>query len=155
MNALTIATLFDAHSARLRLFARQFAAVPEDLVQEAFLALVRQKPPPHDPVAWLYRVVRNLGIDASRMGRRREQREQASARPEAWFAQSHLDGLDATIAVEALEALPAELREVVVGRIWGELSFEQIAGVVGCSVSSAHRRFAAGISALREKLGES
>jgi RNA polymerase sigma-70 factor (ECF subfamily) len=55
--------------------------------------------------------------------------------------------------VAALERLPAELREVIVARLWGGLTFDQIAAVFGCSASSAFRRFEAGIAALREVLG--
>ena len=80
-------------------------------------------------------------------------REAATARPERWFAEREIDGLDAEAAVAALEALPPEQREVIVGRLWGGMTLEQIAGVAGCSVSSAHRRFEAGILTLRERLG--
>ena len=62
-------------------------------------------------------------------------------------------GLDAEAAVAALEALPPEQREVIVARLWGGMTLEQIAAVAGCSVSSAHRRFEAGIAALRKQLG--
>jgi RNA polymerase sigma-70 factor (ECF subfamily) len=52
----------------------------------------------------------------------------------------------------ALALLTDELREVVVARTWGGLSFEQIAELAGCSISTAHRRYEAGIAALRERL---
>ena len=60
---------------------------------------------------------------------------------------------DLASAVAALEALPAEQREIIVGRLWGGMTLEQLAGVAGCSVSTAHRRFESGIQALRERLG--
>jgi RNA polymerase sigma-70 factor (ECF subfamily) len=41
---------------------------------------------------------------------------------------------------------------VVVARTWGGLGFEQIAELVGCSTSTAHRRYVAGLAALRERL---
>ena len=41
-----------------------------------------------------------------------------------------------------------EQREVIVARHWGGLSFEQIAEVVGCSASTAFRRYAAGVEEL-------
>ncbi|MGL4554830.1 MAG: RNA polymerase sigma factor, partial [Gemmataceae bacterium] len=87
--------------------------------------------------------------------RRRERRETCAARPAAWFAEPAVDGLDADAAVAALGRLPADQREAIVARLWGGLSFEQIAAVAGCSASSAHRRFAAGIETLRRTLGES
>jgi RNA polymerase sigma-70 factor (ECF subfamily) len=104
-------------------------------------------------VAWLYRVVRNGAIDASRSDRRRQRREAEVARSTRWFVEPEIDGLDADTAVAALTQLPIDQREVIVARLWGGLSFEQIAAVAGCSASSAFRRFSAGIEALRERLG--
>ena len=46
-----------------------------------------------------------------------------------------------------------EQREVIVARHWGGLSFEQIAEVVGCSASTAFRRYTAGVEDLRKQLG--
>ena len=123
-------------------------------MQDAFLKLVAVRPPPRDVVAWLYRVVRNGALDAGKMARRRVQREQAVARPERWFLEPALSGLDADAAVAALKHLPGEQREVIVARLWGGLSFEQIGESVGCSASTAFRRYSAGIETLRKDLGE-
>ena len=73
----------------------------------------------------------------------------------AWFVEAEVDGLDAEHAVAALAHLAPELREVVVARLWGGLTFEQIADAMGSSASSAHRRFDAGIEQLRKSLGVS
>ena len=153
MTARQIADLIASHAAALALFARQWCATPEDAVQVAYCKLVRLPAPPDDPVAWLFKVVRTTAIDRGRADRRRARREAASARPERWFAESEIEGLDAEAAVAALEALPAELREVIVARLWGGMTLEQVAGVAGCSLTTAHRRFEAGIAALRERLG--
>jgi RNA polymerase sigma-70 factor (ECF subfamily) len=51
-----------------------------------------------------------------------------------------------------LAELPLEQREVIVARIWGGLTFEDIACVADCSVPTAHRRYHAGLAALRERL---
>jgi RNA polymerase sigma-70 factor (ECF subfamily) len=53
-----------------------------------------------------------------------------------------------------LQRLPDEQREVIVARLWGGLSFEQIAEAAGCSASTAFRRYSAGIDALRRELDE-
>ena len=58
MSATDLARLIDANAAPLVLYARQWCEAAEDVVQEAFLKLVRQSRPPVDVVAWLYRVVR-------------------------------------------------------------------------------------------------
>ena len=153
MSPADIARLIDAHAAPLVLYARQWCGEPEDVVQEAFLKLVRQHRPPEDPSAWLYRVVRNGALDAAKMARRRQRRESAAARPVCWFVESEVDGLDAKTAVAALERLEPEQREVVMARLWGGLSYEQIGEVVGCSASTAFRRYTAGVEELRKQLG--
>ncbi len=108
MTPTDFARLIDAHAAPLVLYARQWCGAPEDVVQEAFIKLVRQRRPPEDAVAWLYRVVRNGALDAAKMARRRQRRESAAARPVRWFVEPEVDGLDAETAVAALERLAPE-----------------------------------------------
>jgi len=101
----------------------------------------------------LFKVVRTTAIDLGRSARRRAKREVASAKPERWFAETEVEGLDAETAITALESLPAEQREAIVGRLWGGMTLEQVATVAGCSITTAHRRYESGIHALRERLG--
>jgi RNA polymerase sigma-70 factor (ECF subfamily) len=155
MGANDFARLVDTHGPPLLLYARQWCAAPEDVVQEAFLKLLALRQPPRQVVPWLYRVVRNAALDAGKAARRRQRRESAVARPDRWFVEPEVEGLDAAAAVAALQRLPAEEREVIVARLWGGLSFEQIAEVAGCSASTAFRRYAAGIEVLRKELGVS
>jgi RNA polymerase sigma factor (sigma-70 family) len=153
MTPTDVARLIDSHAAALVLYARQWCDAPEDVVQEAFLKLVRQSRMPEDSVAWLYRVVKNGAIDAGKTARRRHRRESAAARPVRWFVEPEVDGLDAETAVAALERLASVEREVIVARHWGGLSFEQIAIAAGCSASTAYRRYTAAVETLRELLG--
>jgi RNA polymerase sigma-70 factor (ECF subfamily) len=148
-----LSRLVDQHGGPLVLYAQQFCATPEDVVQEAFLRLVQEPALPENVIGWLYRVVRNEAISTSRSASRRSRREAAVARRgEAWFDASPGDGLDAAAATAALEQLPLDEREVIVARLWGGLSLEQVADLAGCSVSTAHRRYQAGLAALRQKL---
>ncbi len=153
MSPHEIARLLDVHGPPLMMYARQWCPAAEDVVQEAFLKLVRLGQPPREVVPWLYRVVRNGAIDFGKTARRRQQRESAVARPERWFVEPAVDGLDAETAIAALRKLPVDEREVIVAHLWGGLTFEQIAQVAGCSASSAFRRFSTGIDALRAELG--
>ena len=59
----------------------------------------------------------------------------------------------ARAATEVLESLASENREVIVARLWGGLTFEEIATLAGCSSSAAHRRYTSGMSELKERLG--
>jgi RNA polymerase sigma-70 factor (ECF subfamily) len=153
MSPEQLGRLVQEHTPALILYARQWCAAPEDVVQEAYLKLVVQKPPPAQPVPWLFRVVRNAAISAARADRRRHRREIAAGfRGEAWFAPSAA-GLDGESATRALQALPIEQREIIVAHLWGGLTFEQIGEIAGTSSSTAHRYYAAGLAALRERLG--
>lgn len=149
-RAEKLAELTGEHAARLVLFARQRSATPEDVVQEALLKLFQQQPWPGDPVAWLYRVVRNLSFNANRSRTRRSDHEAAAAARQAWF-QSDPDGpLDARLAAESLVRLDPEIREVVVLKIWCGHSYSQIAALTGSSPPTAMRRFQAGLNGLRK-----
>ena len=150
-----LADLTDRHAAALVLYARQWCSCPEDVVQTAFLKLVRQRTRPDNLLPWLYRVVRNGAIDASRSARRRQKYEhRAAAYAPVWFVPTEdPTGLDARAAAAALAELPIEVREIMVAHLWGGLTFEQIADTVGGSASTAYRRFALGLDLLRLKLG--
>ena len=145
--------LLEEHGAALELFASQWTHAPDDCVQEAFLQLVRQPAVPERVVPWLYRVVRNRAISLLRKSQRQRRHETAASRRETWFVPTAESTIDPVAVTAALAALPDEQREVIVARIWGGLNFEQIAEVVGASTSSAHRRYEAGLAALRIKLG--
>jgi RNA polymerase sigma factor (sigma-70 family) len=147
--------LIDRHSAALTLFARQWCAAAEDIVQEALIKLVRQSPPPNQPIAWLYRTVRNGAISQCRAERRRQTHEaHAAERAPLWFEPPNdPGGLDAAAAGKALAELPIEQREAIVAHLWGGLTFEQIAEISGASAATLWRRYTAGLTALRQKLG--
>ena len=151
-----IGRLLDAHGAALELYARQLCDCPEDCVQEALVELARQPAAPDEVLPWLYRVTRNKAISASRSARRRRRRESEVARRRAaWFAPSPGDPVDAASATAALESLAEHQREVVVAHLWGGLTFNEIGRLTGTSDSTAHRRYEAALSRLREKLGVS
>lgn len=156
MGPDVLGRLVDGHAAALVLYARQWTSAPEDVVQEAFLKLAGLPRPPEHVVPWLYRVVRHGALDALRAERRRRRHEgEAAGRGQAWFTAAEETSLDADAATRALQGLPAEQREVIVARLWGGLTFEQIADLTGTSSSTAHRAYVAGLSALRERLGVS
>lgn len=155
VDAQLLTQLLDEHSAALVLYAQHWGREPEDVVQEAFLRLLHQRPVPDNPVGWLYRVVRNESISSSRKATRRARHEtKATSDQEPWFTPTSDDAMDATAAKKALESLPGEQREVVLLRLWGGQSFKQIAKITGKSTSTTHRQYLAGLSALRENMEE-
>ena len=149
-----LSRLLRQHGPPLALYARQWCRTPEDVVQEAFLRLVDQTEAPENVVAWLYRVVRNGALNAARASARRGRHESAAAgRAKPWFDECDDPLLDGQEATDALKHLPDAQRETVVARLWGGLSFDEVAELTGTSASTAYRRYEAGIQALRERLG--
>ena len=142
------------HSAALELYAAQWTTMPEDCVQDAFVKLAGHRPPPDQPIPWLYRVVRNRAVSLRRAHERRKRREsQVAAERPQWFTSARWSAAELQEVTAALTAIDADLREVVIARIWGGLSFEQIAQVLDVSTSTAHRHYQAGLMKLRERLG--
>jgi RNA polymerase sigma-70 factor (ECF subfamily) len=150
----TVTRLWTEHRSALVLYARQWCSGPEDVVQEAFLLLSRQRLAPDNPVGWLYRVVRNRAFNEARSNSRQSRRETAAAADrQSWFEPSDDDRIDAVAATNALEGLPPDQREVIIARLWGGLSFDEVARLSGVSLSAAYRAYQRGIATLRERLG--
>jgi RNA polymerase sigma-70 factor (ECF subfamily) len=115
------------------------------------LELIGQRQRPDRIGAWLFRVVRNRAISARRSDQRRVRREQRTAVEEACFESTPL-ALDAAAASQALAELQPELREAVVARVWGELTFNEMGELSGTSSSTAQRRYEQGLLALQARL---
>ncbi len=151
-------TWFQLHGPKLLLCARQWTrslADAEDVVQEAFVRFWRhQRELPGEPMALLVTSVRRAAFDlARREGRRVAREEHATAdEPQICFAPSGEDE-DRRAAIEAaLRRLPDEQREVLVLKIWGELTFEQIAAELEVSPNTAASRYRYALAALRQQL---
>ena len=143
----------------LLLFARQWPHdSPEDIVQEAFMRLLELTEPPENVTAWLFAVVRNLSNNHIRSEKRRKNREiEKSSHNSLWFVTPDRDDETNdhhTELIEQLQQLPFQYREVIVAKIWGKLTFDQIAVTQETSTSSAHRIYQAGIKLLHEKLAD-
>lgn len=147
-----IAELVGTRLPALVLFARQWKHdSAEDIVQEAFIRLMRLVEPPQDPVGWLFAAVRNASNQHLRAEKRRRCRENASlAEKKPWFGPC--EGENELVA--ELESLPLDYRTVIVAKIWGNLTFEQIAAMTGSSRSSAHRKYNEGLALLKKRLEE-
>jgi len=142
-------------SAALALYARQWldAASADDVVQEALVALLAERRPPDDPVAWMFRAVRNAAIDHARSSARRKKREESVAKERReWFEGSADSVLDAQLAEQKLRQVPLELRQVVILRIWGGLSFAQVSQIMQLSPSTVHERYASALEQMRGAL---
>lgn len=134
----------------MQLWARSCCDSAEDAVQEAFAKLATQDPEPDNPVAWLYQVSRNVALKRRQSDRRRRDRELASAQAEVVAAPA--DPLEIADLQAAVAALADELREVLVARIWGQLTLEEIGQMCGISTATAFRRYREALEAMRLKI---
>lgn len=146
------------HGPALLLFARQWSASradAEDAVQAGFLRFWKTRGRARDPLAYLYACVRGAAMDLGRGDRRRERREHDAA-PDPVSAFEHpLERAERGAAVEAaLNQLPGDQREVVVLKIWGGLTFAQIATAVGVPASTAASRYRYALTRLSAELTE-
>ena len=146
---------------KLLLFARQWVpsfADAQDVVQTAFVKFWRHQPgagPEHYPL--LYSAVRSSALDLLRGNDRRLRREADPSvevvRDEEPFFDDAVERRDEAQLIErALRRLPAEQREVLVLRIWAELTFAEIAATLGESINTVASRHRYALEALRRLL---
>jgi RNA polymerase sigma-70 factor (ECF subfamily) len=152
-------TWLDQQGPALVLLARQFVpsrADAEDIVQDAFIRFWRSRAHVQQPTAYLYASVRRCALDWQRSRRRQLRREEHVARPQAepLFVPT-LEEDERRAAIEsALRELPADQAEVLVMKIWGELSFPQIAEALDISPNTVASRYRYALTKLREALAE-
>lgn len=151
--------LVDEHFSTLVLFARQWTVdEAEDLVQDAFLQLVKRsyrEGKPAQPVAWLFQVVRNGAIDRIRRNKRRVDRERTFATEQSVRFESPDDGPFRSEEIPAmLDVLSSEQREIVVARIWGGLTFDEIAVVVRLPRTTVFRHYTEALQNIRTRFSE-
>ena len=150
-----LSQLFAAHGSALVLYARQWVspAEAEDAVQDVFLKLMAYGSEPENPAAWLFVAVRNAVLTAARGKRRRQAREQQVAMNRSEMFQTRIeDTVDARLAQQAIETLPPDQRELLVMRIWGGLSYSEMAEVTGRSVTGVFEQYKRGLATIKSKL---
>jgi RNA polymerase sigma-70 factor (ECF subfamily) len=158
IDSQRLATWYDAYSDALMLYARHWLGsdAAQDAVQGAFMKLMGQARVPSDVKAWLFRTVRNEAVTRLRRERcRRRHDRQLSARRSPWFESRPDDLIDGRKAQEVLMTLPEAQREVVLLRIWGQLSLKQISEVVASPLTTVHSRYKAALAAIKERMQQS
>jgi RNA polymerase sigma-70 factor (ECF subfamily) len=145
------------HTPRLLLFARQQArceADAQDLVQEAVLESWRRQggsAPPALPL--VFATIRLRAVDIARREDRRANREilAMSTAPECWFDISLENRERNRLIEEAMRHLPQIYREVVILKVWGELTFAEISEALAIPANTAASRYRYGLEELRRR----
>jgi len=140
------------------LFARQKArseADAQDLVQEALLESSRRNGTSGPPApALVFATIQRRAIDQARRDDRRTRRELAvGGEPgtNLWFDPSAEQRERAQLIQDAMQQLPPLYREVITLKIWGELSFAEIAQTLGIPANTAASRYRYGLAELRRR----
>ena len=155
-------TWFAKHGAKLLLFARQQARNPadaEDLVQEAFVRIWRLYGHTGEvPPALVFRAIRRLAIDWVRRDQSRGLREQKAALDATvdtpWFERPVERSERHSLMEDAVRRLPSEQQAVVVLKIWGDQTFEEIGKTLEISMNTASSRYRYGLDKLRKRVPE-
>jgi RNA polymerase sigma-70 factor (ECF subfamily) len=144
--------LYRAKAAELILYGRALGlshGEAEDVVQETFVALLRLERRPELPEHYCVRTFRNRALNYRRGLWRRLTRELESKR---WFERGGGESLAEREAMQSLAALPGDQREVIVLKIWHEMTFEEIGELLAVSPNTAAGRYRYGLQKLKARL---
>ena len=151
---------FETHGPRLLLFARQQTRSlqdAEDTLQDAVIRQWKKGDSGGIPPLWrFFATIRRTAIDQARRETRRLRREEQSVELEETapiLFESTLEERERTGMIEAaIRRLPGPQHEVVTLKVWGELTFEEIAAALEISPNTAASRYRYALGNLRKQL---
>ena len=136
------------------LFARtqtRCEADAEDLLQEAVVESSGKSEgnPPDLPL--VYTTLRRRAIDLARKTDRRTAREEVTTErsEDCWFDDTIEQKETAWLIDRAIKNMPEKFREVVMLKIWSELTFAQIAQTLDIPLNTAASRYRYGLEILK------
>jgi len=140
----------------LVLFARQWVrsvADAEDVVQEAFVRFWRTDRSITNR-GLLFATVRSVALDTIRRDSRRARREAVAVADLEQHVEPVFEFEDESqrALAAAIDELPGEQREVLVMKIWSELTFAEIGAALGISQNTAASRYRYALGALKRTL---
>lgn len=159
MTPAALTELYSGHARRARDLAYLLTGdrlLAEDIVQDCFATLAGRLRPVDDPPAFLRRMVVNAAHSHHRRLRVRRDRARDEARVLGADTDVRADGSDGRAErdalLTALARLPERQRAAVVLRHWLDLSEQQCAAELGCSVGTVKSLTSRGRAALRDTL---
>ncbi len=151
--AATIEMLYRQHGSALLLFASSITgdrSRAQDMLHQVFVKLLQNGNLAHavDVKAYLFACVRNAVLNDNKA----RQRDVALDENSVWFVPPHQDYAEELNLRRALGTLPDDQRQVIILHVWGELTFSQIAQLLGISSNTAASRYRYALAKLREAM---
>ena len=142
------------HGPSLLLFARtrtRSEADAEDLLQEAVVESAEKNEGNLPDLRLVYATIRRRAIDLARKTDRRIAREEVAAEESdtCWFDDTIEQKETARVIDRAIKKMPEKFREVVILKIWSELTFAQIAEALDIPLNTAASRYRYGLEILK------
>ena len=136
------------------LYARQHTRTEsdaKDVLQDALTEAWRVEGGKIPGKGLVFTIIRRRAIDLGRSIDRRSRREMDFVgNNSGWFVPDYTAADTGESLAAAIQELPDKLREVLVLRIWGELSFPEIAKVAEIPQATATSRYRYALERLRE-----
>ncbi|MES2706729.1 MAG: RNA polymerase sigma factor [Verrucomicrobiota bacterium] len=143
------------HAARFLLFARQqtrCGADAEDVLQESLVETWRRAQG-RPETALVFATIRRRAIDLARRTDRRALREEIGGAPDSlWFAPEGGDAETTALLEAEVRRLPETQREVITLKVWGGLTFAEIATALEIPPGTAASRYRLALESLRQTL---
>ena len=145
-----IENLFKEHAGTMLLYAQSLLkaemASAEDVVQEVFLELLSISKLPDKPKNYLLRATRNRAFNQKRGLKLRTlenlDETKASLLNRTLYFSHPIEREEERERLSlAMQAMPDEQREVVILKIWGEMTFSEIAQMTGIPANTAASRY--------------
>jgi len=143
----------EEHGPALVLFARRWTnchSEAEDIVQDAFVRSWQQRDNVRDLVPYLFTCVRTVALNRLRETQRRKSREESAVANMETCFENPLENRQRQELIEnAMQTLSPEQQEVIVLKIWGDLTFQAIGQVLAIPPDTAASRYRYGLETLR------
>jgi RNA polymerase sigma-70 factor (ECF subfamily) len=152
--------LLGQHGPALLLYARQWTgnhADAEEAVQNGFLRFWRAPCSGNVPaVPLLFTAVKRAAQDLQRADARRAARETKAAESlyetDSMFSRNGHDSDRTRLLEDAVRSLPEDQREVVVLKLWSDLTFKEIAAALDIPQNTAASRYRYALETLRRRI---
>jgi RNA polymerase sigma-70 factor (ECF subfamily) len=144
--------LYERHGAVLLAYTLSLLhdrSASEDVVHQVFLKLLQgQVGINGEPLPYLYRAVRNTAFNY----RRAHSRELELVSNGHWLVSPQGQEEIGLAIQQAMAELPEEQREMIILRVWGQLTFEEAAAALDIPPGTAASRYRYALAKLKDRL---